>query len=200
MYVDITETSRDAVSRAGQGTQGEREGHVPARSRQSSTHVTTERITLYTLSSFAIASQVYGQLFMIWRREVNLTVPLHDLLLHHFILNRPYAPYTTRKKYVTVFEMKYLTDKKRGVTYWQIQTYTRSSVEELAVTISVWRCHFNRRFHRDVYSCIPAGTAVITHSSSSGVPRGVVSGVETPPPPKFWQSWAEFPVPWKIHP
>jgi hypothetical protein len=20
------------------------------------------------------------------------------------------------------------------------------------------------------------------------------------PPPKFWQSWAEFPVPWKIHP
>ena len=36
----------------------------------------------------------------------------------------------------------------------------------------------------------------------SGVPRGRVWGVQTPPPeiPKFWQSWAEFPVPWKIHP
>jgi hypothetical protein len=31
---------------------------------------------------------------------------------------------------------------------------------------------------------------------------GRVWGVQTPPPEilKFWQSWAEFPVPWKIHP
>lgn len=124
MYVDITETSRDAGGRTGQGTEGEREGHVPARSRQSSTHVTTERITLYTLSSFAIASQVYGQLFMIRRREVNLTVPLHDLLPHHFILNRPYPRYTTRKKYVTVFEMKYLTKEKVSLTDRYIHTLT----------------------------------------------------------------------------
>jgi hypothetical protein len=36
----------------------------------------------------------------------------------------------------------------------------------------------------------------------SGVPRGVIEGSKSPPPeiPKFWQSWAEFPVPWKIHP
>ena len=34
----------------------------------------------------------------------------------------------------------------------------------------------------------------------SGVPGGGL-GVQTPPEiPKFWQSWAEFPVPWKIHP
>jgi hypothetical protein len=32
--------------------------------------------------------------------------------------------------------------------------------------------------------------------------RGGVWGVQPPPPPeipKFWQSWAEFPFPWKIH-
>jgi hypothetical protein len=32
--------------------------------------------------------------------------------------------------------------------------------------------------------------------------RGWFGGVQPPPPeiPKFWQSWAEFPIPWKIHP
>jgi hypothetical protein len=33
--------------------------------------------------------------------------------------------------------------------------------------------------------------------------RGILMGSSTPPPKKkiskFWQSWAEFPVPWKIH-
>jgi hypothetical protein len=35
----------------------------------------------------------------------------------------------------------------------------------------------------------------------TGVPREGVWGVQTPPEiiPKFWQSRAEFPVPWKIH-
>jgi hypothetical protein len=34
-----------------------------------------------------------------------------------------------------------------------------------------------------------------------GVTRGCL-GVQPPPPeiPKFWQSWAKFPVPWNIHP
>jgi hypothetical protein len=39
---------------------------------------------------------------------------------------------------------------------------------------------------------------------SSGVPMGRgLGGSNTPPPPEilmFWQSWAEFTVPWKIHP
>jgi hypothetical protein len=37
---------------------------------------------------------------------------------------------------------------------------------------------------------------------SSGVPGGEVLNTPPPPPgiPKFWQSWAKFPVPWKIHP
>jgi hypothetical protein len=37
---------------------------------------------------------------------------------------------------------------------------------------------------------------------ASGVPREWFGGFKPPPPPqisKFWQSWAEFPVPWKIH-
>jgi hypothetical protein len=36
---------------------------------------------------------------------------------------------------------------------------------------------------------------------SSGVPRGSLGGSNPSPPeiPKFWQSWAEFPVLWKIH-
>jgi hypothetical protein len=39
----------------------------------------------------------------------------------------------------------------------------------------------------------------------AGGPRvGVWGGGGQPPPPpeitEFWQSWAEFPVPWKIHP
>jgi hypothetical protein len=31
--------------------------------------------------------------------------------------------------------------------------------------------------------------------------RRAERGVQTPPPeiPKFWQSWAELPIPWKIH-
>jgi hypothetical protein len=38
-------------------------------------------------------------------------------------------------------------------------------------------------------------------SWSNGVPRGVVWGVQIPPEiSKFWQSWAECPVPWKTHP
>jgi hypothetical protein len=42
-------------------------------------------------------------------------------------------------------------------------------------------------------------TAVRGTHGLSGVPRG---GFKPPSPeiPKFWQSWAEFPVPWKIHP
>jgi hypothetical protein len=37
-------------------------------------------------------------------------------------------------------------------------------------------------------------------SAFSGVPRGWFGGSNPPEIPKFWQSWAEFPVPWKIHP
>jgi hypothetical protein len=40
--------------------------------------------------------------------------------------------------------------------------------------------------------------------SYQGGTEGVVWGLNPPPPPpkipKFWQSWAEFPVSWKIHP
>jgi hypothetical protein len=36
--------------------------------------------------------------------------------------------------------------------------------------------------------------------SISGVPRGVGGSTPAPEIPKFWQSWAEFPVPWKIYP
>jgi hypothetical protein len=34
------------------------------------------------------------------------------------------------------------------------------------------------------------------------IQRRTEGGFNPPPPeiPKFWQSWAEFPVPWKIHP
>lgn len=94
---------------------------------------------------------------------MTLTVPLHDLP-HHFILNRPYPPYTTRKKYVTVFEMKYLTKEKVSLTDTDIHSQfsggTSSDHQHLAMT-------FYRRFHRDLYTCIPAGKAVITHSSRS---------------------------------
>jgi hypothetical protein len=59
-----------------------------------------------------------------------------------------------------------LSNEIKGVTYWQTQTYTRSSVEELALAISFWQWHFTCDFIAPfIYSCIPAGRAVITSCS-----------------------------------
>jgi hypothetical protein len=44
-----------------------------------------------------------------------------------------------------------------------------------------------------------------SESQTSGVSRGGLGDLTPPPPhpreiPKFWQSWAKFPVRWKTHP
>jgi hypothetical protein len=48
----------------------------------------------------------------------------------------------------------------------------------------------------------PQGSVPKYHSVSLAYPEGGFEGVQTPPEiiPKFWQSLAEFPVPWKMHP
>jgi hypothetical protein len=76
---------------------------------------------------------------MIRRREANVTVPLHGLLPQHFILTRLYPPRTTRKKYVTVFEMKYVMKGRVSLTdkYRRTDVHSQFSGERTTVSISI---------------------------------------------------------------
>lgn len=67
------------------------------------------------------------------RREANVTVPLHGLLPQHFILTRLYPPRTTRKKYVTVFEMKYVMKGRVSL----IDKYRRTFTVQWRTTVSI---------------------------------------------------------------
>jgi hypothetical protein len=59
--------------------------------------------------------------------------------------------------------------------------------------------------HKEILRRFRFWECLLPFGSESCIPiQWCTEGVQTPPPPKknlkFWQSWAKFPVPWKIHP
>jgi hypothetical protein len=80
---------------------------------------------------------------------------------------------------------KRLKDKKKKKKKKEEE---RRTVEKVTVSVTVLSKHTT------------GGPVMCISLSGTGVPRGVVWGVQTPPLeiPKFRKSWAKFPVPWNI--
>jgi hypothetical protein len=111
---------------------------------------------------------------------------------------------------VTVCKYTRENKEKPSVLWWETLCFWLycSTVKTIRTHMKTYKAN-GRKYNVSNQRFLPIYKPVLhrlySTTQGSGVPRGEGGwGVQTPPPhpeiPKFWQSWAKFPVPWKIHP
>jgi lipid-A-disaccharide synthase-like uncharacterized protein len=92
----------------------------------------------------------------------------------------------------------WISCKSKNTSIFQVNPWTSTANAAILPVSHVIRC--TTRHDNISQITVRAGKHYADIPGISGVPKGVAGSSPPPGIPKFCQSWAEFPVPWNIHP